>query len=224
MAVQEIGRYRAPSQRPGRWGVLLGLVALLAVVVVVLVGALESGATLTGDATALARVKLDPFAGTLVSAQGRDPAGRLIALAVHGDRVTPLAPVAAGERIAVSAVIRRPGWLGWVLGSTTTAHLTVEAPVAQVSSQWLTVAPGAPLRVAFDAPVSAVAYGPPGRLVRQTLASPQSSVTLLSEASAGSVEVAAAARSWESLGAPVTVSWFPATLAGAVLALSLIHI
>ena len=197
---------------------LLGLVALLAVVAVVAVGVLDSGATLTGDPSALARVRLDPFAGHLVSAQARDGAGKVVPLAIHDGRLTPRSPVAAGERLSVSAVVRRPGWLGWAVGATTTVHLTVYTPVAHVSSRWLTVAPGSPLRVSFDQPVSAVAYGPAGHLVPQALPSPQRSVALLTSASSGSVEVAAAARTWEALGAPANVSWFPATLAGAVVA------
>ena len=217
MALQAIGRDRAPS-RPGRWGVLLGLVALLAVVAVVVVGALDSGATLTGDPSALARVKLDPLAGSLVSARARDGAGKVVALAIHDGRLTPRSPVAAGERLVVTAVVRRPGWLSWALGATTTEHLTVYAPVAHVASRWLTLAPGAPLRVSFDQPVSAVAYGPAGHLAPAALPSPQRSVAVLTQASSGSVDVAAAARSWELLGAPVSVNWFPATVAGAVIA------
>jgi peptidoglycan hydrolase-like protein with peptidoglycan-binding domain len=198
--------------------VLLGLVALLAVVAVVADAVLDSGATLTGDPSALARVQLDPLAGHLVSAQARDSAGKAVPLAIHDGRLTPRSPVAAGERLLVTAVVRRPGWLAWALGTKTTVHLTVYTPVAHVSSRWLTVPPGSPLRVSFDQPVSAVAYGPAGHLARQGLSTPQRSVALLAQAASGSVQVAAAARAWEALGAPVSVTWFPATLAGAVVA------
>ena len=75
---------------------LLGLVALLAVVAVVAVGALDSGATLTGDPSALARLELDPFAG-LVRAPLRDGAGQVVPLAIRDGRLTPRAPVTAGE-------------------------------------------------------------------------------------------------------------------------------
>jgi hypothetical protein len=221
MAVQispSTSRRPPAPRRPGRWGVLVGFLALLAIVVAAVVVVLESRATLTADTSALARVKLDTFAGTLVSAQGRDAKGRTIPMSVDGDRVTPLVALAAGERVQVSAVIRRPGWLGWALGRTTTEHLTLTTPVAHVAARWVTVAPGSSLRVAFDAPVSAVAYGQSGTLARQELPAPQRAVTLLQQASSGSVQVAAAARSWERLGAPVTVSWFPAALGGAVVA------
>ena len=92
------------------------------------------------------------------------------------------------------------------------------APVAHVSSRWLTVAPGAPLRVSFDQPVTAVAYGPAGHLAPAALPSPQRSVAAARPGLLRLVEVAAAARSWELLGAPVSVNWFPATVAGAVIA------
>ena len=57
--------------------------------------------------------------------------------------------------------------------------------------------------------MSAVGYGTHGRLVRQTLARKRRSIALAGRAPAGAVQVAVAARSWERLGAPVAVRWFP---------------
>src|SRR5580700_10862189 len=71
------------------------------------------------------------------------------------------------------------------------------------------MSPGTPVSVSFDKPVRAVVYGSNGHLVRQPLAGPQSIVTVIQQSAAGSIEVAAAVRSWEQLSAPVTVSWFP---------------
>ena len=68
----------------------------------------------------------------------------------------------------MDVTVRRPGWLGWALGETRTEHLTLRAPVAQVSEHWMTVPPGAPVRVSFDEPVSAVAYGSTGSLTQHT--------------------------------------------------------
>jgi hypothetical protein len=48
-----------------------------------------------------------------------------------------------------------------------------------------------------------------GHLAFRLLDSAHRSIALGRRAAAGSVEVAAAARSWERLGAPVVVSWFP---------------
>jgi peptidoglycan hydrolase-like protein with peptidoglycan-binding domain len=65
------------------------------------------------------------------------------------------------------------------------------------------------VRVSFDQPVSEVAYGAPGHLVRHTLSAATSSISLGAQAATGTVEVAAAARPWEKVGAATDVSWFP---------------
>src|SRR5205823_9556070 len=48
-----------------------------------------------------------------------------------------------------------------------------------------------------------------GRWTRRTVGAARVSLALGHRAAAGTVQVAAAARSWERLGAPVAVSWFP---------------
>ena len=116
-----------------------------------------------------------------------------------------------GEKVSVDAVVRRPGWLGWALGDERHEHWTVHAPVAGVSERWLTVRPGSTVRVRFDAPVSAAAYGTPGHLRRVRLGSAESWVALPRRSATGTIEVAAAARAWERLGEPVPVSWFPSS-------------
>ena len=168
-----------------------------------------SGARLAADARALARVEVQPFGGTLARARAFRPDGRTIPLLVRGGRVTPRVQLMPGERVTVEVVIRRPGWLAWALGSKNVERLTLRAPVAQVSDRWLTVSVGPPVRVGFDQSVSAVAAGPGGDLAFRRLDSARRSFALSRRAAAGSVEVAAAARSWERLGVPVAVSWFP---------------
>jgi len=182
------------------------LVALVGLVGVVLVW---SGATLGSDATALARVAVQPFGGTLVRARAFGPNGGAIPLLVRGGRLTPRVRLAPGERISVEVVIRRPGWLAWALGTTRRERLTLRAPVARPSERWLTVSAGSVVRVRFDQPVSAVAEGTSGQLAFRPLSSARRSIALGRRAAAGSVELAAAARSWERLGAPVVISWFP---------------
>jgi L,D-transpeptidase catalytic domain len=200
-------------QRPRRarrrtlWG-------FLAIVVAALLGlgaavVLWSGFTLAADSAALARVDVDPLGGKLEHVRAFDPSGRRIPLTVSDGRLTPRARLTPGELVSVEAVVRRPGWLGWALGSERRERQTIRAPVAGVSKRWLTVRPGSPVRVTFDSPVSAVAYGSGGRVRRQALGSAQRSVALGRRPVAGTVAVAAAARPWERLGAPVTVAWFP---------------
>jgi hypothetical protein len=179
------------------------VVALLGLVTGVLVW---SGITLADDTTALGKVDVQPFGGKLERVRAFGPDGRRIPLAVRGGRLTPRTLLTPGETVSVQAVVRRPGWLGWALGSERHVQSTIRAPVASVSERWLTVPRESPVKVSFDQPVSAVAYGRRGR---RAFDRPERSVTLERRPPAGTVAVAAAARTWERLGRPVRVSWFP---------------
>ena len=83
------------------------------------------------DARALARLKVQPFGGTLVRARVFGPDGRTLPLLVRGGRLTPRVQLMPGERVSVEVVIRRPGWLAWALGSKHLERLTLRAPVAE---------------------------------------------------------------------------------------------
>jgi hypothetical protein len=160
-----------------------------------------SNVRLVEDRSALARVELQPFAGSLVSVHARGAGGRPVPVVVSHGRLTPRGQVAAGERISLSVVVRRPGWEGWALGATRHQTLTVRSPVATISNRWLTVARGAPVRVRFDTPVDRVS-------VAGAVATGRT-VTLRTKTAGGSVAIAAAVRPWESFGAPVRFTWFP---------------
>jgi lipoprotein-anchoring transpeptidase ErfK/SrfK len=195
---------RRPPPRRSRRPFFVGLV-LLAIVVAGAAGGVYawSGATLSSDDSALARVDLQPFAGSIARVTASDPVGRPIPLDVRSGRLTPTTPLAPGEQVSISVVVRRPGWSSWALGKTRHVALSVRAPVAHVRQRWLTVQRGAPVRVGFDTSVSRVSVG--GRPV----ASDGASVSLRAKAAAGTVEVAAAARTWELVGPAVKVTWFP---------------
>jgi hypothetical protein len=198
---------RRRVRRRAWWGfVTVIVVALLGSVAAVLAW---SGVTLSEDATALARVDVQPFGGTLERVRAFGPEGRGIPLAVRDGRLTPRMLLTPGEPVSVEVVVRRPRWLGWALGDKRREWRTLRAPVARVSERWLTVASRSAVRVRFDRSVSAVAYGNRGHLTRQTLNGARRSIALRRRAAAGTVEVAAAARPWERLGTPVAVSWFP---------------
>jgi len=195
----------------GRTRVLVGVAAFAIVVVIALVAAVLawSGVTLASDSTALARVSVQPLGGTIESVEAFGPGGGRLALAIHDGRLTPLQRLTPGEQVTVNVVVRRPGWLSWALGKQRSEHLTLRAPVAQLSERWMTVPSGAAVQVSFEQPVSAVAYGSPGHLVKHTLSTPERSVSLGMQASTGAIAVAAAPRSWEKTGPPGLVSWFP---------------
>jgi lipoprotein-anchoring transpeptidase ErfK/SrfK len=199
------------SRRRSRKRAVLGVLAGIVVAFIALAAVVFhwSGVTLAADSTALARLEVQHFGGTVESVRAFGPDGRRIPLAVRDGRLTPRTLLTPGEQVSVKAVVHRPGWLGWALGDTRHERLTVRAPVAGVSERWLTVRSGSPVRVSFDRTVSRVAYGRPGHLKRQRLAGTQRSLALRRQAAAGTVAVATAPRPWERLGAPVSVNWFP---------------
>jgi peptidoglycan hydrolase-like protein with peptidoglycan-binding domain len=160
-----------------------------------------SGARLVADNSALGRIELQPFGGSLVSVRAEGPDGRAIPLVDSHGRLTPRRQVAPGERISLSVVVRRPGWESWALGSERHETLTVQTPVATAASRWLTVARGARAHVRFDTPVDRVSVA--GAAVAGD------TVTLPTKTAAGSVALASAARPWERLGKPVRITWFP---------------
>jgi hypothetical protein len=161
-----------------------------------------SGAHLETDVSALGRVELQPFAGSLVSVRARTADGRSVPLLVSHGRVTPRVKVASGEQIVLSVVVRRPGWESWALGSVRHETLTVQTPAATIVNRWITVARGARAKVRFTTSVGRVSVAGGAVAAGRT-------VILPTKTAAGSVAVAAAARPWEKLGAPIEVSWFP---------------
>jgi len=208
---------RVPERRSARRRRRRALWTFLAAVVLALLGLVAavvawSGITLADDPTALAHVEVQPFGGTLEQVRAFGPDGRRIPLSIHDGRLFPRARLTPGEQVSVVALVRRSRWFGWALGSERRERRTLRAPIAGVSARWLTIRRGSVVRVSFDRPVSAVAYGSGGHLLRRGLGRrPRRSLSLGHRATAGTIEVAAAARPWERLGMPVAVSWFPPT-------------
>jgi hypothetical protein len=195
------------SRKPVLLG--MGLVIVLILALVVVAALVFSGATLASDSTALARVTVQPLGGTIEHVQAYGPDGQSVPLTVVGGRLTPLKRLTPGEQVSVDVQVRRPGWLGWALGSEHTEHLTLRAPVAHVTEPWMTVPAGSDVHVNFDMPVSTVVYGSTGGLTHHAPSSEQSSISLGAQPATGTTEVAAAPRPWETFGAPTQVSWFP---------------
>jgi len=162
-----------------------------------------SGVSLSADRSALARVSLEPLAGSLVSVRATAADGTSVPLAVRGGVLTPTTPVTPGEPLTVAVVVRRQGWASWALGSERRERLRIRTPVVHVEQRWLTVAKGRRPVVRFDSTVSKVSVG--GR----TSAVHSKMFPIRSNALGGSTTVAAAPRPWERLGARVRVTWFP---------------
>ena len=197
--------------RPGIFRVLMGMMGVFALAVVAF-GALAfvwSRPVIVADAAALARVDLPLTKGTIESVKATGPDGRPIPVAVRGGRLWPQVVLTPGEPVSIEVVLRHPGWIAWLAGSRDSERLQLRTPSALLRERYVTLAAGSPLRLAFDEPVRTLAYGQPEHLRRRTLAQPRSQITLARTGEAGSIEVAAAPRSWESLPAPSLVSWFP---------------
>jgi lipoprotein-anchoring transpeptidase ErfK/SrfK len=163
---------------------------------------------LIADPVALARVAGPRLGGSIrVSARAAD--GTAIPVSVRSDgTVWPRGRIAAGTRLVVEAVFRRPGWAGWLAGATQRVRLTVVAPTAVLKEDWLRVRAGAPVEVRFSRPVEEVEVRG-ARLSRIRLPHPARRVVLGRLGEAGSVAVSAVARSWERPPPPVDVTWFP---------------
>jgi hypothetical protein len=175
-------------------------------------------ASLTADPIALAKVGMPLGGGTIQSVSAvTGPHSRPVAVQIRGSQIYPDRLIPANETLSLDVVVKRPGWISWLSGSTQKLHLTITAPTASLRNHYLTVSAGAPLRLRFKAPIRAYAYayGSLGHLRRRVLAAPSSVVTLPRTAQAGSIYVSAVPRSWESSTAKL-VSWFPAGAAATV--------
>jgi hypothetical protein len=162
------------------------------------------------DEAALARVGLPLTGGTIEHVSATGPHGRPIPVTVSHGRIWPRVVLAPNESISIEVVLRRPGWISWLAGRRVSRRFQLRTPSAAVLDRYVTLGSGSPLRLAFDQPVVAVAYGQPEHLQRRALNRPRNQVTLAHPAEAGSIAVAAVPRRWESLPAPTLVSWFPA--------------
>src|SRR5262249_13873907 len=156
---------------------------------------------------ALAHVTVPGYGQTIASVTARAADGTKVPVKVKDGKVWPLAKLPAGEKITVRLTVKRPGWAGWLVGGTEVRTAVITTPVVHLRGQWLQVKPGTPVAVTFDAPVHVARIGA-GRVERYPRAHAKVVVSSASHR-AGRVKIAAAARSWEALPAPTTVTWFP---------------
>jgi hypothetical protein len=185
---------------------------------VALVAALAAGAALlawpagalAGSPSGLAEVSLPGFAGQVESVQVTDSSGKVVPIKLREGTIVPQARILPGERLTVHASIRRPGWIGWLVGHDVERTRTVVAPAAHIRSTLLSPKSGSVVTVRFAEPVSRVAIGRRGKRVWGGATAVPLGVVASGRASAGTTTVAAAPRPWEKLPPPVRVSWFVA--------------
>jgi L,D-transpeptidase catalytic domain len=163
------------------------------------------------SSTGLAAVSLPGYSGHVEKVSVTDAAGKPLPVTVHRGVVWPRVRLPAGEHVTVKVDVRRPGWIGWLVGRHEERTVTLVTPVAHVRSTLLRPKRGSSVTVRFAEPVSRVlvGHGHHPKLGAGRAAVPLG-VVASGTASTGTTTVAAAARRWEKLSTPVRVSWFVA--------------
>jgi len=151
----------------------------------------------------LVRVSLSGLGGRLQSVRVLDPKADEVPVRVADGDVWPLRKLRQGERLVVQVTVRRPGWAGWLVGETATRTFVVTTPRVGVRDRILHVPHGGSVAVRLAGGADVVSVD---GVVRHGIGRV---VPIRTTAPAGSVEIAAAARTWETLSDPVRVSWFP---------------
>jgi hypothetical protein len=205
-----------PEEPPRRWpkrlavgGAMLLVLAAIAAFAAAAFGL--SGASLETDPSALAKVNIDQFGGSVEQVVATTAKGAEVPVVLKNGKIVPEGKLHPGERVSLEVTVKRPSVIGAIAGSTTTAKMTMTAPKAKVEARWITVKQGKKPRVEFSVPVMNVAYGQPGELVHRRFDKPHRSISLGEQPTAGTAVVAAAPQSWEHLGKFKSVTWFPAS-------------
>jgi len=165
--------------------------------------------TLSTDGQALARLDLSSLAGTATEMTACTASEGAVALQLRQGSLWPVSNLSAGEKVDVKVTVKRSRWIGWLVGSTKTVDLQLTTPSATPDSPMVEIPAGQAVSVHLSAAVDRVSLqGAPA----VSLSSPTSTVSFGPVAgnpnSWGRVDMAVAARSWETLQKPVTLSWF----------------
>jgi peptidoglycan hydrolase-like protein with peptidoglycan-binding domain len=168
-------------------------------------------AGVASSTTGLATVSLPGFSGHVQRVSVTGPDGKPLPIGLSHGIVWPHVRLPAGTRVAVTVEVRRPSWIGWLVGHREQRTVKLVTPVANIRSTLLRPKRGERVTVRFADPVARVRVG---RTPRRGLGSGRVAIPLGVVASgraiAGTRLVAAAARRWETLSEPVRVSWFVA--------------
>ena len=104
------------------------------------------------DLEALAHVVQPGYAGHVSSVVVRRPDGSTIPVGVRQGRLWPEKRLVVGAPLTVELTVRRPRWVGWLVGRTARASLVLRTPSARLRGRWLEIRPGEPVVATFDTP------------------------------------------------------------------------
>jgi peptidoglycan hydrolase-like protein with peptidoglycan-binding domain len=187
--------------------VLLPFLAIAAGLVTVA----SSHASVRVGKNTLAVIKLPTGGGHVVrviAIGGREQ--KVVPVKLEGRQVVPVDRLPAGEHLTIQATIKRPGWISWLTGKDEQVQIDETTPVAKLASAFVTHKSGQPVKLDFSMPVAefgSARLG--GKVATKSLSAPASSYDLTEATSAGTADVALAARSWE-IPTTTAISWFPA--------------
>lgn len=172
--------------------------------------------------SSLARVELAPFGEHVARGAVVLRSGRWVKVSFQNGVVEPSRRLPAGSRVKLEVTVRRAGWLGWLVGATERVSSPLQTPAARLTARLVYPQAGGEVKVKFSAPVAALSLrlgSKPQRLVRILPARRIVPLGIVASGatSAGTALVSAAPRLWERPPAAVSVSWFPAEPAPALL-------
>jgi hypothetical protein len=156
----------------------------------------------------LAGISLPGFSGHVERLSVKTADGKPLPFDLRGDTVWPRVRLAPGERVTVTVVTRRPGWIGWLVGHQETKTTTVVTPVAHIRSTLLRPRRGSVVTLRFSEPVARILVGARRRRLVEGRSVVPLGIRASGTATAGTTTVAAAVRPWEALSQPARVSWF----------------
>jgi lipoprotein-anchoring transpeptidase ErfK/SrfK len=211
--VSRVGPYSGSTvrrYRRRRWPWIVGAVLLLVAGVLAAGHFAWPGGSLAADPDGLAKLGKPGFGAGKIHVTAETASGVAIPVSVRpGGVIWPERPITPGTFLHVDVAIRRPGWIGWLAGST--QHLTrwVRAPLSGVKQTFLQIPSGTPLKLSFDHPVSAVRLTGTAHPGTQVLPKPARTLALPGLGDAGTIGIATVSRSWERFPDTARVTWFP---------------
>lgn len=212
---QKMAHSAAKSRRlsvPLRLALAAGAVVVLAgVAVVVLLIVAKPSVSVAKGGSSLFEVHVGGLGANLqavdATAGGKD---LTVHLSSTGGYV-PASDLAQGQTVEVTASVKSPSWISWLVGSSASTTTVVHTPAAKPSTDVAIASSAGQVQVSFDHPVSVVSYKVgDGEAKTVHLSVPSRTASLeVPSGLAGYLSVTAAPEDWEKTAQEATkITWF----------------